>query len=40
MGMNSLPRGLTGNSAFWATTAAMVALVLTVVTVARFRDWL
>jgi magnesium transporter len=40
MGMNSLPSALASNAAFCVTTVAMLALALTVVTVARIREWL
>jgi magnesium transporter len=40
MGMNSLPRVLVTSTAFWVSTAAMACLALTVVTLARVREWI
>jgi magnesium transporter len=40
MGMNSLPRVLVTSTAFWISTAAMACLALTVVTLARVREWI
>jgi magnesium transporter len=40
MGMNSLPRVLTTPQAFWVSTVAMASLALTVVTLARLRQWI
>jgi magnesium transporter len=39
MGMNSLPTLLSSGAAFWLTTTAMACLVLTILTLARLRDW-
>jgi magnesium transporter len=40
MGMNSLPRVLVTSTAFWISTTAMACLALTVVTLARVREWI
>jgi Mg2+ and Co2+ transporter CorA len=40
MGMNSLPRVLTTPQAFLISTVAMASLALTVVTLARLRQWI
>ena len=40
MGMNSLPSALAGSAAFAITIAAMTGLALTVLALARRRDWL
>jgi magnesium transporter len=40
MGMNSIPRLLTTPGAFWISTAAMAGLALTIVTLARLRQWI
>jgi magnesium transporter len=40
MGMNSIPGALATPGAFWISTAAMAGLALTVVTLARLREWI
>jgi Mg2+ and Co2+ transporter CorA len=40
MGMNSLPRAFVTREAFWISTALMACLALTVLTLARRRDWI
>lgn len=40
MGMNSLPPIFANGAAFWGTTAVMTCLAVTVLTVARLRDWI
>jgi magnesium transporter len=40
MGMNSIPRILATPGAFWISTSAMAVLALTVVALARLREWI
>ena len=40
MGMNSLPTTFANGAAFWVTTALMTCLAVTVLAIARLRDWI
>jgi hypothetical protein len=40
MGMNSLPASFESATTFWVTTILMACLTVTVLTVARLRDWI